>query len=133
MNDILKIAIGVFIGALAAAFTWEGIQTIRVEIALKKASEEMKRSTEATQARLNAQQQTRTQEQQRIGQEQQANAQRAAESQLLDRQRIQDKAEAFKRFYKPTTSCAADPVQMDCANAHIKAKTIFESQYVPIR
>ena len=44
--DIIKIAIGVFIGGLAAAFTYEAILALRTEMALRKVQEEIKAQTD---------------------------------------------------------------------------------------
>jgi uncharacterized membrane protein YhiD involved in acid resistance len=133
MEDTLKIALGVFIGALAAAFTWEGIQTIRVEIALKHASDEIRKANEQAQARSRAQQATAMAEQNRQAQEAEDAQRKAIEAADLAKLREKDRAEAFKRFYQPTASCATDPNQMACANAFMKATTVFNSQYQPKR
>jgi hypothetical protein len=133
MDDVLKIAIGVFIGALAAAFTWEGIQTIRVEITLKRLADDAKRATQQMQATQQAQQ--ATQQAMRDGQarDQQERQKQAQEAAQLQQLRKQDKEDAWKRFFKPTESCVRDAIQGDCANAYIRAKTMFESQYQPTR
>ena len=54
--DVLKIALGVFFGGLAAAFTYEAILAYRAEEAIRKASEEIK----AQNARTNAEMPSRT-------------------------------------------------------------------------
>lgn len=131
MEDTLKIAVGVFIGALAAAFTWEGIQTIRVEIALKHATDEIRQVNEQAQAKNRVQQAAQMTERNRQAQEQEDAQQQAADATQLQKQREKDRAEAFSKFYQPSAICAADPTQATCANAFIKAKTVFNSQYQP--
>lgn len=133
MNDILKIAIGVFIGALAAGFAWEGINALVVQQALKEADQQM-------QGALKLQNEEQRQRQQELANRQRLEQQRAQqweeqqqEQMKLSELRRQDKEAAFKRFYQPTPSCKADSSQMECANAYMRAKTTFESQYVPTR
>lgn len=133
MEDTLKIAVGVFIGALAAAFTWEGIQTIRVEIALKKATDQIREANAQAQAKSRAQQAKETAELNQQRQEREDAQQNAVEAERLGQVREKDKAEAFKQFYQPSPTCIADPNQTTCANAFIKAKTVFNSQYQPKR
>jgi uncharacterized membrane protein YccC len=131
MDDIAKIALGVFIGALAAAFSWEGIQAVRLEIAIKKAETEMKKAI-ATETRRQDEQ-SRLQEEQRRQREQNANeaAQQQRERLRQIEQAKRDKESAFSRYFQPSETCKADPVQAECANAYMKAKTIFDSQYNP--
>ena len=133
MDDMLKIAVGVFIGALAAAFTWEGIQTVRIEIALKRASDEMKRVTMQAEATNKANQARRQAAQEEETRAQQERGQRNAEAQQLQRLRQQDKEAAFNRFFQPTENCKKDAVQAACANAFMRANTVFNSQYEPTR
>jgi len=45
--DVLKIALGVFFGGLAAAFTYEAILAYRAEEAIRKASEKSRPRTHA--------------------------------------------------------------------------------------
>jgi uncharacterized membrane protein YccC len=133
MDDVLKIALGVFIGALAAAFTWEGIQTVRVEMALKKATDEMKRASQQARADQQAEQAAQQMAQEAQAKDEQERQKQNQEAAQLQRLRQHDKEEAWKQFFKPTASCLKDAVQAECANAHMRAKTIFESQYQPTR
>lgn len=133
MEDTLKIALGVFIGALAAAFTWEGIQTVRVEIALKHAADEIRQASAQSQAKNRAQQNAEMAERNRQAQEQQEAQQQAIEAANLERLREKDRSEAFSKFFRPSAACATDPNQMACANAYMKANIVFNSQYQPSR
>lgn len=133
MDDVVKIAVGVFIGALAAAFTWEGIQTIRLQIAAHEANEELSRAT----ARAKAESERRAAQQEAAKDQQEATQrerERAiAETRQMNLQREREKAEAWKRYFTPSQSCMNDPNTMECANAHIRAKTEFEATYRPSR
>jgi len=133
METILKIAVGVFIGALAAAFTWEGVQTVRVEIALKQASDKMKQTATEINARNRANQIAEQTEHDRNAKEQQQRQQQAEEARQLQSLRDDDKKAAFNRFFQPTPECQRDSAQAVCANAYIKAQTTFEKQYKPTR
>lgn len=133
MDDVLKIALGVFIGALAAAFAWEGIQTLRVKIALEQAAIEMRKADADAQEQANRRAKAAYENQRRENLETERRIQESREREQLEILRRQDKEAAFKKFYQPSPACQADPVQTVCANAYIKAKTVFESQYVPSR
>lgn len=129
MEDTLKIAVGVFIGALTAAFIWEGIQTVRIEIALKNATDEIRQASAQAQAKSRAQQETAMAERNRQAQEQQEAQQQAIDATNLAKLREKDRIEAFSKFFHPSAACTADPNQMACANAYMKANTVFNSQY----
>lgn len=43
--------------------------------------------------------------------------------------RMARKDAAWLAYYKPTAKCKDDPVTVDCANAHIRAKKAFEGSY----
>lgn len=133
MDEVLKIALGVFIGALAAAFTWEGIQAVRLEIAMEQAKMKMQEEIKISKARQAERDRAQYEEQQRNQREAEEARQRQIELAQIEIQRKRDKEDAFKKFWQPTPSCKADPVQNECANSYIKAQTIFNSQYVPIR
>lgn len=133
METILKIAVGVFIGALAAAFTWEGVQTVQVEIALKQASDKMKQTAMEIDARNKAQQIAEQTQRDKNAREQQQRQQQAEETRQLQSMRDDDKKAAFSRFFQPTPECQRDRAQAICANAYMKARTTFESQYQPTR
>lgn len=129
MDDILKIAIGVFIGALAAAFAWEGIQTVRLEIAAQKMKQEIQQ----------AQRRARDQEREKAKAQADFERERRAEQERLEgqrqatisagRQAEQDREAAWGRFFNPSAPCVADPVTMPCANEAAKARKLFEIQY----
>lgn len=60
--------------------------------------------------------------------ERQRQAQEAAMAQYKEAQAR--KEAAFKRFYKPSETCQADPATVACANEFMQAKKRFESSYV---
>lgn len=137
MEIVFKTAVGVFIGGLAAALAFTEIQTVRIEIAAKKAlsqiATEMEqandRQAKAQQAEALRQAKVKADEWQRM----QAAQNMAAQMQAIERARRDDKEAAWKSFYEPSDSCKANSLQDHCANAHIRAKTEFEGQYRPSR
>uniref|UniRef100_UPI0035B3FA4D hypothetical protein n=1 Tax=Hylemonella sp. TaxID=2066020 RepID=UPI0035B3FA4D len=136
MEDVLKTALGVFIGALAAMLTWEGIQYVRLEKAAYEARQEMARANAKMQAdakrRRELEQAERERQEEAMRGREQAIREREkadAEARRLAQLREQDKADAWKNYFKPTAECISDPNTMECANAHIRAKTEFEAQY----
>lgn len=56
---------------------------------------------------------------------------KAAQQQALQEAaaRAARKEAAWERFFQPSAKCKADPVTVECANAHIRAKNKFEQIY----
>lgn len=129
MDDILKIAIGVFIGALAAAFAWEGIQYVRLQVAAEQAKQEIKRAERQMRDEQRARDQAQADADQRRRDAQQRQEDQARAAAEARRQAERDKEAAWQRFYKPSLSCQRDPTTLPCANEHVKARKLFDIQY----
>lgn len=129
MDDILKIAIGVFIGALAAAFAWEGIQYVRLQVAAEQAKQEMQRAQRQMREEQRARDQAQAEADQRRRDTQRRQEEQARAAADARRQAERDKEAAWQRFYKPSVACQRDPTTMPCANEHMKARKLFEVQY----
>lgn len=125
VGDVLKIAVGVFIGSMAAVFTYEGVLAWRVEQASRQVLQELKAREDQSQLA----------QQQRLRQEQEEQGRRSLLEQERERQRQQQvlaarkKEQAWSNFYQPSQTCRADPSRGDCADAYIRAKKAFEAQY----
>lgn len=129
MESVLKIALGVFIGALAAAFTWEGIQAVRVEYALKRASQELQRANADMQRRERDASIARA-EQGRQEAAATAAAQRDVEARrAAELQRRAAREDAWKQFYQPSPPCRLDSGTADCANEFMRARKRFDQSY----
>jgi hypothetical protein len=129
MELILKIAVGVFIGSLAAIFAWEGIHVVAVEYALVKANDAVKQSIRDQRKRDAAMAQQRADEE-AAQRARDAEAERAVATAGLERERARAaKDAAWKKFYQPSPGCQADRSTMECANAYMRAKTQFEGTY----
>lgn len=128
--DVFKIALGVFIGGLAAAFTYEAILTYRAEEAMRKAAQEIKAQAARTNAEIAKQhelnQQAKEEERQRI---EGLRAAQALENRL-ESERRQRKEDAWARFHQPSPNCRLDSGTTVCANEYMAARKRFESQYV---
>lgn len=62
----------------------------------------------------------------------QRDAQAFAAQQLIQREaneRATRKEAAWNQYFKPSQKCRDDPVTVECANAHIRAKNKFEESY----
>lgn len=125
IGDILKIALGVFIGCMAAVFTYEGVLAWRIEQAMRKINAELNaQEVQQKQAQeLRLQQQKERQDQQRK-QDLEKDWQR---QQLVLAQRR--KEQAWAAYFQPTNVCRMDPSRGDCADLHIRARKAFELQY----
>lgn len=128
-TDVLKIALGVFIGGLLAALAYTKIIALGVEYAAREATAAMDKELKAM-AEKNRQQA----EAQRLQREAQENAraeharqQAAAQQEALARSAR--KEAAFKRFYQPSRLCEIDPVTVPCVDAYLAAKRRFDAQY----
>jgi len=130
LMDVLKIALGVFIGGLAAAFAYEAILTYRAEEAMRKAAQEIKDQAARTNAEIAKQnelnQQAREEERERVERLRAAQAIQAR----LESERRQRKEDAWAKFYQPSPNCKLDSGTTACANEYMAARKRFESQYV---
>lgn len=129
-SDIFKIAIGVFVGALAAMFAYETINVWRVEYAARKLVHQVEQQEKASRAQAALQQQQQREDQERRREEQQALRRANELVQRLERERTARKEAAWAAFYQPSASCRVDAVTTVCANEHIAAKRRFDAQYV---
>ena len=116
-TGMLQIALGVFIGALAALFAYEAISAYRMKLAAQDAAKEMKAVADRQNAAA-AQARSRLEQQRQDAQDRE------------QRQRQARKDAAFQRFYKPSSACQADPATVPCANEYMQAKKRFEDNYV---
>jgi hypothetical protein len=128
--DILKIFIGVFLGSLAAVFTYEAIVEWRVEQAAKKAASELQRQLNKTNADM--ERQRKAQEQARARAEEEVARRRSALAlaDRLEKERKVRKETAWGQFYKPSPSCQVDSGTHACANEYMAARKRFEASYV---
>lgn len=128
--DIIKIAIGVFIGGLAAAFTYEGILALRTEMALRKMQDEIKAQTDRIERQDARRRQAEAEA--RDAAEREAEQLRSARAlaNRLETERQQRKDAAWAKFYQPSPNCKIDPGTTACANEHMIARKRFEGQYV---
>lgn len=128
--DVLKIFIGVFLGGLAAAFTYEAVVEWRIEQAAKKAMTEFQRQMDKTNADM--ERQRRAEEKARTQAEEEAARKRSALALVdrLERERKARKDAAWAQFYKPSPNCQVDSGTHACANEYMAARKRFESAYV---
>ena len=129
-TGMLQIALGVFIGALAALFAYEGISAYRMKLAAQDAAKEMKAAVDRQNAAA-AQARNRLEQQRQQAQDQEERQRQAQQAMIAEhRERQARKDAAFQRFYKPSASCQADPATVPCANEYMQAKKRFEDTYV---
>lgn len=134
--DVLKIALGVFIGGLLAALAYTKIIALGVEHAAAEATAAMQRDLQ----KMNAQQEQarRAAEQQRTQQDAQRQAMLdAANAQAQQRQREQEERIAFEkrreaawnRSFKPSQLCRDDPLTTECIDTANISRRRFYAQY----
>ena len=129
LTGMLQIALGVFIGALAALFAYEGISAYRMKLAAQDAAKEMKAAVDRQNAAA-AQARNRLEQQRQQAQDQEERQRQAQQAMIAEhRARQARKDAAFQRFYKPSTACQADPATVPCANEYMQAKKRFEDTY----
>lgn len=140
LTDVLKIALGVFIGGLLAALAYTKYMAWEVEYSLRQATAELQK-----QAKQQAERSRKQAEEERQRREAAAGEMAARESQQaadeLQRkqqeayarnQRIQHEADmraAWKQIYRPSPACQADQMTLTCANAHAAAHKRFVEIY----
>lgn len=127
--DILKIAIGVCIGALAAIFIYEAVLSWRLSEASEQLANELK--TQETARKQEQQALLKQKRQQALDQEwakqQKDNALMAQKAAQLEKQTRRESA--WQKFFQPSALCRNDPSRTDCANAYIRARKMFDTQY----
>ena len=128
-TGMLQIALGVFIGALAALFAYEAISAYRMKLAAQDAAKEMKAAVDRQNAAA-AQARSRLEQQRQQAQDQEERQRQAQQAMIAEhRERQARKDAAFQRFYKPSSACQADPATVSCANEYMQAKKRFEDTY----
>ena len=128
-TGMLQIALGVFIGALAALFAYEAISAYRMKLAAQDAAKEMKAAVDRQNAAA-AQARSRLEQQRQQAQDQEERQRQAQQAMIAEhRERQARKDAAFQRFYKPSAACQADPATVPCANEYMQAKKRFEDTY----
>ena len=142
-TDVLKIALGVFIGGLLAALAYTKIIAMGVEYAATQANAAMQRDLQKMKAQQ--EQARRAAEQQRIQQETQRQAMLAAvnaQAQQRQLEQEQNRLElekrmafesrrdaAWKRSFKPSQLCQDDPLTAECIDARNISQRRFIAQY----
>lgn len=139
--DVLKIALGVFVGSLLAVLAYEQILALRVGIAAREAMQHLQKqsSDAASQAERSRVARDREREERarmdreereeraRIDRERAAEQRASAEA---ARAREERRRLAWGRFYQPSAACREDPATLPCANAHMAARKRFDAEYV---
>ncbi|KRA06608.1 hypothetical protein [Acidovorax sp. Root568] len=128
--DVFKIALGVFIGGLAAAFAYEAILTYRAEEAMRKAAQEIKAQAARTNAEIAKQNELNQQAKEEERQHMEGLRAAQALEKRLESERRQRKEDAWARFHQPSPNCKLDSGTTACANEYMAARKRFESQYV---
>lgn len=101
-TDVLKIALGVFIGGLLAALAYTKIIAMGVEYATRGAFSSIQKELKLESIRNNVSDQARAE----------AERQRAANIERENRERLRRNDElrvAWKQMYRPSAICQADP------------------------
>lgn len=134
--DVIKIALGVFIGGLLAALAYEQILAWRMNEALKavqtqtqRATAQMKRSLELAEQQRQRDREAQDEQRQRDREAQDEQRRQAVEQARQERLRQERKNAAWERFYQPPEACKVDSATMPCVNAYMAAKKRFELQY----
>lgn len=134
--DVLKIALGVFIGCLLAAFAfskyidwemnravWQFDKTMSRETQrMKSDAEQYLKSSERAMQRRSAAEQI---EADRIA----LQAKQAQIARNQEAERDVRRQEAWESYYQPSAACKADSSTMDCANAFMAAKKRFLERF----
>lgn len=128
-TGLLQIALGVFIGALAALFAYEGISAYRLKLAAQDAAREMKAAADRQNAAAEQARQRQAQQRQEAQQREMERNQAIEAMTAENRAREARREAAFKRFYSPSHACQVDPATVTCANEYMQAKKRFDNTY----
>lgn len=128
--DVFKIALGVFFGALAAAFSYEAILAYRAEEAIRKVQQQVKAQTDRMNADAARRGQQEAQERQQAEQQAEQLRNARALAARLETERQQRRDAAWSKFYQPSPPCKIDSGTAACANEYMAARKRFDGQYV---
>lgn len=133
---VLQIALGVFLGSLAAAaviwagfelrLRWEAQQVAEMlQQQSKQAQQQLDQANEQARQRLLADKAARDQAVRAAADQERANeeAKRAA------LQEANRKEAAWAKYYKPSPGCALAGQSIECSNEFIRAKRTFDQKY----
>lgn len=143
LTDVFKIALGVFIGGLLAAFVFNKYIAWEMERAFGPFSAALNRDAkrmgqEATRLFQQSDQQRQQLEQQRQQREAVEQIERDAQAEKARQKRLQQQAEAdrdarrqaaWERYYQASALCKVDSATLACANEFMAAKKRFLEQY----
>lgn len=115
---VFGVALGVYIGSLAAVYTYEAVAQWRIE---RAAQQVLSQARDADRRAAHARERASQQAQQR------SDAQAAASQ--AERERKQRKEQAWMRYFTPSPDCQRDAT-VACANAYAAARKRFEAEYV---
>lgn len=127
--DVLKIALGVFIGGLLAALAYTKYMAWEVEYSLRQATAEMQKQAKQ---RTELSRKQAEEERQRRGAAASERAAREGQRVADAAQRQQHEADmraAWKQIYRPSPACQVDQMTLTCANAHAAAHKRFMEIY----
>ncbi|AIJ46966.1 hypothetical protein O987_14250 [Comamonas testosteroni TK102] len=127
--DVLKIALGVFIGGLLAALAYTKYMAWEVEYSLRQATAEMQKQAKQRTELSRKQAEEERQRREAAASERAAReGQRAADA-AQRQQHEADMRAAWKQIYRPSPACQADQMTLTCANAHAAAHKRFMEIY----
>lgn len=133
LTDVLKIALGVFIGGLLAALAYTKYMAWEVEHSLRQASAEIQKQAKQQAERSRKQAEDARQRRDAEAIESAARErQQAADLELKARQKQQHEADmraAWSHIYRPSAACQVDQTTLSCANAHAAAHKRFMDMY----
>lgn len=134
--DVLKIALGVFIGGLLASLAYTKIISLGVEYAAAETAAKIERDLQKMKAeddQRRVQQETRKRAEQEAAQQQALERQRLA---LLQQQEREAQAAfaarreaAWRRSFRPAQLCIDDPLTTECIDTANISRRRFEAQY----
>lgn len=129
MEDVVKTATGVFIGALLALLAHDWVLASIAKYELGEALRAVQVQTEKSQreaARRAAESNQRQREIEAEAREREEQVRSAAEAARLN---AIGKEQTFLRRYQPSPKCALDPSTIECANEHMRARKEFDTNW----
>lgn len=129
LAEFFIIAVAVFVGGLLAMLAHDEITAYRIKTAAAQAAQHLQKEIAQQKQKEQQRQQAIQQQQQEQQRRQQEQAQVRAQQAAAERARQQRKQKAWEQFYQPSGICKNDSARGDCADQHIRARTVFEAQY----
>ncbi len=125
MSKVWDIALGVFLGVMAAALVLGFVANLVAKYQLEEAQKLINSQVQLMQRQLGGMNAPRIEP---LRNEQQDGRELARQQKLQAEAEAREKQKNWERSYKPSDKCRADPTTLECANEFMRARKAFDEK-----